>query len=974
MNRKIFTVRTSMTKEARATFWISLLMTVLLAVSFSMLALTGGFNQSTWFSVGLIVVSLATLWLSLDNRHRLGVWLLITGMFIVAIIQPFLNAGQGVVIGVALIVVTYSIASITLPGNQATTATSLSVVASFVIILVDLYIPTSRPAASSPLRTTIITLVFVAIFGILLVRQFPNFSLRAKLVTAFLIVALLPIGVQFFQNNVAMRNLLTENAATDLSSAAAQTAAKYDEFLAEGLVDAETAAQSHIWSEYLTMTPAERAGSESEKVLYIDLQGLANRDKTYIDAVGLMDKNGIDVADTAKAEIGSDKATHRYVAEPLRTNQPYSTVQFSPTTQKLSVYFSAPVHDDDGNILGVLRIRYNAQVLQHLITASISNLKLKGAELILLDENHIRLAVSDRPDLILKSVAPLPADKLAQLQAERRLPSDQPAEALSTDLPEFEQGLKDIANQPSFIAETHPEEEETLKDDAEQLVVAGLKNQPWLVVAAQPNAIYLAPITAETREDFTFVTVTALLVILAALFISQTISAPVVKLTKVAEQITGGDLAAQAPIASKDETGQLANAFNTMTSQLRKSFEDLDRRAKGISTVADVSRRLSTILEQRQLVIEVVEQVQAAFNFYHAHIYLLDESSGDLIMAGGTGDVGAALLGSGHKVPKGRGLVGRAAATNAAVLVSDVSKDPNWLPNPLLPETRSEVAVPISIGNQVLGVLDVQDDEPDRLQQNDAEVLQSIANQIAIALQNTRQYQQAQKRAVELASVAEVSTAASKELDVQKMLENVVHLTQRRFGLYHAHVFLYDEAAEKLRIMACGWKEGDEHEGTHGTAEIPLRQEQSLVARAARTRQAVIVNDVRSDPGWLPNPLLPDTRAEMAIPLLIGDQMLGVLDVQSDHLDAFSEEDANIQTTLASQVAASLQNARSFAQARQRAERESMLNMIGQKIQSASTIESALQTAARELGHALGMKSTLVALDPAVLTGESKSN
>jgi GAF domain-containing protein len=194
------------------------------------------------------------------------------------------------------------------------------------------------------------------------------------------------------------------------------------------------------------------------------------------------------------------------------------------------------------------------------------------------------------------------------------------------------------------------------------------------------------------------------------------------------------------------------------------------------------------------------------------------------------------------------------------------------------------------------------------------------------------------------------------------MLDSVVHLTQRQFGLYHAHIFLYDEKTGELKITACGWKEGDEHEGTHETASIPIAQEQSLVARAARTRLAVIVNDVNNEPGWLPNSLLPLTTSEMAVPLVIGDQVVGVLDVQSERLNAFTEEDANIQTTLASQVAIALQNARSFAQAQKQAERETMLNVIGQKIRSATTVDSVLQIAARELGHALGAPLTIAQL------------
>ena len=319
------------------------------------------------------------------------------------------------------------------------------------------------------------------------------------------------------------------------------------------------------------------------------------------------------------------------------------------------------------------------------------------------------------------------------------------------------------------------------------------------------------------------------------------------------------------------------------------------------------------------------------------------------------------------------GLVGRAAETNKPILVPDTTGDPNWLPNSLLPDTKSEAAIPISIGDEVLGVLDVQHNSVDGLQQQDVELLQSIANQVAVAMQNIRSAETMVKRAAELQNVAAISTTTSTIQNEQEMLATVVHLVQRRFGLYHAHVFTYHEDDEELQIVACGYKEGDKHEGTHGTQIIPIAQEQSLVARAGRTRQPVIVNDVQSDPGWLPNPLLPDTASELAVPLIVGDKLIGVLDVQSDRVNAFTEEDASIQTTLASQIAIAVQNARAYSQAQKQAERQTTLNLIGQKIQSATTIEAALQTAARELGHALGMKQTLVELNPAALAGQDKN-
>ena len=209
-------------------------------------------------------------------------------------------------------------------------------------------------------------------------------------------------------------------------------------------------------------------------------------------------------------------------------------------------------------------------------------------------------------------------------------------------------------------------------------------------------------------------------------------------------------------------------------------------------------------------------------------------------------------------------------------------------------------------------------------------------------------------RTKDLATVANISTNTAVIRDPYKMLEAMVHLTQRGFNLYHAHVFRYEKESNDLHIVACGYREGDEHEGTHGTTFIPVSQEQSLVARAARTKKPVIVNDVRSDPGWLPNPLLPETRSEMAVPMLVGDELLGVMDVQADHVNAFSEEDANIQLTLAAQTATSYQSTLAYEKSQEQAKLETLINAIGQKIQRATTVDDTLQTAIRELGSALG--------------------
>jgi putative methionine-R-sulfoxide reductase with GAF domain len=443
------------------------------------------------------------------------------------------------------------------------------------------------------------------------------------------------------------------------------------------------------------------------------------------------------------------------------------------------------VSDENGNIVGVLRIRYNAGVLQQLLTQSASKVSLKQAELILIDENHIRLAVSDSPELILKSIVPLPADQLAQLKAERRLPADQAAEDLSTNLPKFEEGLNNITNQPIFTAETKPEEYELEGDDTgEQIAVVRMETLPWLVVVAQQRSIYLAPLTAETSEDLGSTLFIMILVVFAAVLVARTISLPVVNLTRLAKQISTGDLSAHAQVDSSDEIGQLAVAFNQMTAKLRGSLQDLDRRSSELATVAEVGIAVSTILETGRLLQQVVDLTKERFNLYHSHIYLVDEAGENLALASGSGEPGRQMVAKG--------------------------------------------------------------------------------------------------------------------------------------------------------------------------LSIPLKREQSLVARAARERKGVIVNDVTQAPDFLPNPLLPDTRSELAVPMIVGGNLIGVFDIQSEKVGRFTNADVNIQTTLAAQLATSIQNVRSFEKAKVQAELESMVNTIGQKIQKSASVEDTLKIAIREIGLAVG--------------------
>jgi GAF domain-containing protein len=205
---------------------------------------------------------------------------------------------------------------------------------------------------------------------------------------------------------------------------------------------------------------------------------------------------------------------------------------------------------------------------------------------------------------------------------------------------------------------------------------------------------------------------------------------------------------------------------------------------------------LSTILDQEQLTREVVNQLQQAFNYYHVNIYLFDNARRDLLMAGGTGEAGQVMLARGHKIIAGRGLVGRAADTNQPVLVSDTTQDPGWLPNPLLPKTKSELAIPIASGDRVLGVLDVQQNIIDGLTLADVDLIQLVANQLAIALQNAWIYMKSQQRAEHEAMIVALSHEIQQATTVEDVLKVAVSGLGQRLGAQRSSIELRSQAAD----------------------------------------------------------------------------------------------------------------------------------------------------------------------------------
>lgn len=225
-------------------------------------------------------------------------------------------------------------------------------------------------------------------------------------------------------------------------------------------------------------------------------------------------------------------------------------------------------------------------------------------------------------------------------------------------------------------------------------------------------------------------------------------------------------------------TNNLRNAFRalrTSNAELENLTEALEERVQERTRVLElsleVSRSLSQILTQQELVQEVTKQIRQAFDYYHVQIYLFDEEELKLRMVGGTGDSGRALLAANHALSPSQGLVGRAFNTRQTVLIPDVSLAPFWLPNPLLPDTKAEAAVPILSGKDVFGVLDVQQNVTRGLSEEDTSFLEAVASQVAVAVRNTRLYEGTQRRAEQEALVNHIGRRIRSTTNMEEMLQ-----------------------------------------------------------------------------------------------------------------------------------------------------------------------------------------------------------
>jgi GAF domain-containing protein len=357
----------------------------------------------------------------------------------------------------------------------------------------------------------------------------------------------------------------------------------------------------------------------------------------------------------------------------------------------------------------------------------------------------------------------------------------------------------------------------------------------------------------------------------------------------------------QQVIEKTQETGMaLVAQRDRLSAQLVSQTRQLQATVSVARSIAG-SRDLDALLE------DAVRLVQETFGYYHVQVFLTDSEQGYAVLRQSTGSVGKALLARGHRLAVGSlSVIGQVTATGRPVVARDTDADAVHRRNELLPNTRSEMALPLKVGEEVIGALDLQSEAPDAFDPQAVPALEALADLLAIAIQNARLFEQAE--------------ASLRELRV------LGHEVTR--GGWAG--FLAGMSSEQ-RLQ------------TYGPDSTALQVQRSRIVEQALRAGSVLVS-TGSD----------GRPAFLAAPIVVRNEVIGVLGVEPDGTREWTQDDLQILEAIADRTALAVENARLYIQTQQVAERERLVNAIAARMQRAPSLALLLESATRELASALG--------------------
>jgi GAF domain-containing protein len=356
--------------------------------------------------------------------------------------------------------------------------------------------------------------------------------------------------------------------------------------------------------------------------------------------------------------------------------------------------------------------------------------------------------------------------------------------------------------------------------------------------------------------------------------------------------------------------------------ELREANERTRRRAAQLQAVAEVGRAIAGVRELKVLLPRVTQLISRHFGYYHVGIFLVDEARRYAVLRAANSEGGQRMLARNHKLAVGtEGVVGYVTSMGDPRIVLDVGADVVHLTNPDLPDTRSEVVLPLRLGDEIIGALDVQSIEAQAFDDEAVAVLSVLADQVAIAIENARLFQQSQE------ALAEAEAA------------------QRRYLQQGWRQFIQQRSDLRFEYTL---------EGVPSALDVDL----PITRQAVTQGELVAVSEVTADSDG-------DVvvRAALSVPIKLHGQVIGVIDLhEANEARIWTEHEIALARSVADQIAQALESARLFEQTQTRARREQVVSQIATRIRTVPNVQDMLRVATEELGKALGVSRSVVRL------------
>jgi GAF domain-containing protein/HAMP domain-containing protein len=741
-----------------------------------------------------------------------------------------------------------------------------------------------------------------------MVMRFWTKSLTAKLASYFLLLALVPLSVVSYVAYNIGEETLRKDVLDHLSTTIILKEDEINRWIVDRKRSTQLLAQAPIVRQYSGLLLAESEADpeflSAYEILGDYLAVVQAEEPDFLEVFILTDVGGKVVLSTNKGHEGEYNVTSTYFIEGRKATY-VQNVYFSVPLDRTTMTIATPIEDETGQRVGVLGTHINLDKMDEIMLER-GGLGATG-ETYLVDKYNVfvseaRLGERDFP----RGVHTEGID--AALQGND-----------GTGLYENYRGVP-VIGAYRWI------------EDCELALLAEMEQEEaFASVRRLAQVILLAGVMA------------AGLVLLIAYLSARQISRPVVAITEAATGIAAGDLSQRAPVLTRDEVGVLANAFNRMAAQLRELIENLEqrvaertheyeeavvrtqqayaqlyeahqklevttyqaqRRALQLETATEVSRAATSVLDPDRLVHQAVDLIRNRFDLYYAGLFLLDESERWAVLRAGTGEPGRQMLEAGHKLEVGgQSMVGWCTANARARVTFDVGEEAVRFDNPLLPETRSEMALPLISRGRVIGALDVQSVEAGAFSDEDITILQTMADQIAVAIDNARLFTESQTRLEE------------------------VQAAHRSYLRDSWDDFLPTKETTDYEYVQPGVR-------LFGDAVLPKVQQ-------VMAQQRTVVLSGSGDSKEEPSP----AQSALVAPITLRGQVIGALGLhEAEGTRQWTSDEIALVEAVADQMALAVENARLFEETRIRAEELAVLNELGQALTTHLNVEEVLST------------------------------